>query len=55
VHRVANHRQSKPMTLDEALLKIKSSHGYFAFIDSGSGMLSVLIRRSDGQFDLVEG
>jgi putative sigma-54 modulation protein len=55
VHRVANHRQSKPMTLDEALLKIKSSHSYFAFIDSSSGALSVLIRRNDGQFDLVEG
>ena len=55
VYRVANHRHSKPMTLDEALLKIKGGHSYFAFIDIGSGALSVLIRRSDGHFDLVEG
>jgi putative sigma-54 modulation protein len=55
IHRVANHRHSKPMTLDEALLKIKASHDYFAYIDCESGMLSVLIRRADGHFDLVEG
>ena len=55
VYRVANHRHSKPMTLDEALLKIKSEHGYFAFVDSASGGVSVLIRRADGHFDLVEG
>ena len=55
VYRVANHRQSKPMTLDEALLKMKSQHEYFAFVDSGSGGVSVLIRRPDGHFDLVEG
>ena len=55
VHRVANQWQSKPMTIDEALLKIKREHNYFAFIESGSGKLGVLIRRADGQFDLVEG
>ena len=55
VYRVANHRHSKPMTLDEALLKMKSEHKYFAFVDSGSGGVSVLIRRPDGHFDLVEG
>ena len=55
VYRVANHRHSKPMTLDEAMLKMKSEHDYFAFVDSESGNVSVLIRRSDGHFDLVEG
>lgn len=55
VYRVANHWHSKPMGLDEALLKIGRSHDYFAFIDCDSGKLSVLIRRSDGHFDLVEG
>lgn len=55
VYRVANHRHSKPMTLDEALIKIKAEHDYFAFVDSASGACSVLIRRPDGHFDLVEG
>lgn len=55
VYRVANHRHSKPMTLGEAMLKMKSEHDYFAFVDSGSGAVSVLIRRTDGHFDLVEG
>ena len=55
VYRVANHRHSKPMTLDEAMLKMKSEHDYFAFVDSSSGNVSVLIRRADGHFDLVEG
>ena len=55
VYRVANHRHSKPMTLDEAMLKIKADHDYFAFVDSSSGNVSVLVRRSDGHFDLVEG
>ena len=55
VYRVANHRHSKPMTLDEALIKIKAEHDYFAFVDSSSGACSVLIRRPDGHFDLVEG
>ncbi len=55
VYRVANHRHSKPMTLDEAMLKMKNEHDYFAFVDSDSGAVSVLIRRADGHFDLVEG
>ena len=55
VYRVSNHRHSKPMTVDEALLKMKSEHNYFAFVDSESGSVGVLIRRSDGHFDLVEG
>ena len=55
VYRVANHRHSKPMTLDEAMIKMKIEHDYFAFVDRESGGVSVLIRRSDGHFDLVEG
>lgn len=55
VFRVSNHWHSKPMGLDEALLKIGRSHDYFAFIDVDSNKLSVLIRRPDGHFDLVEG
>lgn len=55
IHRAANHLHSKPMTLDEALIKIKRHHGYFAFINIGTDKLNVLIRRPDGHFDLVEG
>jgi putative sigma-54 modulation protein len=43
---------SKPMTLDEALLVIEDD--YLVYLDSGNNRLSVLLRRDDGNFDLVE-
>ena len=55
VYRVADHKRTKPMTLDEAMLEIERNEEYIAFTDAKSGQLSVLIRRPDGHFDLVEG
>ena len=44
----------KPMTLDEALLEIESSDDYVVYRDADKNCLSVLVRRSDGNFDLIE-
>ena len=44
----------KPMTAEEAMLEMSAKKSYIAFRDSESGGVSVLIRRTDGQFDLVE-
>jgi putative sigma-54 modulation protein len=43
----------KPMTLDEAMLVIDDDD-YLVYQDAGSNRLSVLLRRGDGNFDLVE-
>lgn len=54
VHHVNHHERRKPMTLDEALIEIDSLD-YLVYRDALSDRLNVLIRRRDGQFDLVEG
>lgn len=52
INRVRLNR--KPMNAEEALLELNSKKAYIAFHDSDSGGISVLIRRPDGHFDLVE-
>ena len=54
VHHVNHHERRKPMTLDEALIEI-DDHDYLVFRDPKSDRLNVLIRRRDGNLDLVEG
>lgn len=49
-----NGAKRKPITVDEALLLIKPKDAYFAFRDAETEALSVLIRRPDGNFDLIE-
>ena len=44
----------KPMTAEEALIFI-GVKPYLAFRDAASGAISVLVRRTDGHFDLIEG
>jgi len=44
----------KPMTLEEALLELDQNLNYFVFRDAETDRLSVLLRRRDGHFDLVE-
>jgi putative sigma-54 modulation protein len=48
----------KPMTLDEALLEMDKNRDYLVYRDAdrdGEGQgLSVLVRRRDGHFDLIE-
>jgi putative sigma-54 modulation protein len=42
----------KPMTVDEAMLAIDDD--YLVYLDAASNRPSVLLRRDDGNFDLVE-
>lgn len=44
----------KPMTVDEAMLEIGADEDYFVFEQASSGRRSVLLRRKDGHFDLIE-
>jgi putative sigma-54 modulation protein len=54
VYRVNHHQKRKPMTLDEALLALDARRDYLVYRDSETGRVSVLVRRRDGDFDLVE-
>jgi len=54
VYRVDNNQRHKPMTLDEAVLEMEKDHDYLVYRDAGNDRLSVLMRRRDGHFDLVE-
>jgi putative sigma-54 modulation protein len=55
IYRVNHHEKRKPMTLDEALLAMDKSRDYLVYRDSDSEKTSVLVRRRDGHFDLIEG
>jgi len=44
----------KPMTVDEALLDMETEADYVVYRDSDRDCLSVLVRRRDGNFDLIE-
>lgn len=54
VYRVENHQRHKPMTLDEAILEMEKDRDYLVYRDAENERLSVLMRRRDGHFDLVE-
>lgn len=54
VYRVNHHERRKPMTLEEAVLKMGKQGDYLVYRDAEREGLSVLIRRKDGNFDLVE-
>jgi putative sigma-54 modulation protein len=50
-----NHRDgSKPMTVDEAMLEIEASQDYMVYRDARTDRVTVLMRRPDGHFDLIE-
>lgn len=53
VYRIKPGRQ-KPMTVEEALLTIGDKKDYILFRDTDTDAVSVLIRRVDGNFDLVQ-
>ena len=55
VHKVNHHQKRKPMTLDEAVLEMDQKRDYLVYRDAETGSVSVLVRRRDGNFDLVEG
>ncbi|HLK63534.1 MAG TPA: ribosome-associated translation inhibitor RaiA [Bryobacteraceae bacterium] len=54
VHRVNHHHKRKPMTLEEALLQMDNTRDYMVYRDSETDKIAVLVRRRDGNFDLVE-
>jgi putative sigma-54 modulation protein len=55
IYRVNHHQKRKPMTLDEAVLEMDKNRDYLVYRDAETDRISVLVRRRDGNFDLVEG
>jgi len=50
-----NHNDgSKPMTLEEAMLEMEESQDYMVYRDAQTERVKVLMRRPDGNFDLIE-
>ena len=43
------------MTLDEAVMEIEKDQDYLVYRDADKDRVSVLVRRRDGHFDLIEG
>ncbi len=54
VFRVNYTEDRKPMTLEEAMLELEKDGDYVVYRDSSRDCLSVLLRRADGNFDLIE-
>ena len=54
IFRVNHHEERKPVTLDEALLEMEDGRNYFVYRDADKECVSVLVRRKDGNFDLIE-
>jgi putative sigma-54 modulation protein len=55
VYRVNHHQKRKPMTLEEAVLEMDKDRDYLVYRDAETDRTAVLLRRRDGNFDLVEG
>jgi putative sigma-54 modulation protein len=54
VFRVNHRDRHKPMTLDEAVLEMDQDRDYMVYQDTGRPGVSILVRRRDGHFDLIE-
>jgi putative sigma-54 modulation protein len=54
IYRVTQHEKRKPLTVDEALLEMEDGRSYLVYRDTDRDGVSVLLRRKDGHFDLVE-
>jgi len=54
VFRVDPNSDRKPMTLEEALIEIEQDGDYLVYRVAGTDRLAVLLRRDDGNFDLIE-
>lgn len=52
---VYSKTNGKPMTIEEAMLAMEGGKDYVIYRDAESDRVSVLIRRSDGRVDLVQG
>jgi putative sigma-54 modulation protein len=55
VYKVKPAQRRKPMTVEEAVLEMDKSQDYLVYRDAQTDKVSVLLRRRDGHFDLVEG
>jgi putative sigma-54 modulation protein len=55
IYHVNHHQKRKPMTLDEAVMEMDKNRDYLVYRDAETDRVSVLVRRRDGHFDLVEG
>ncbi|MBY0507142.1 MAG: HPF/RaiA family ribosome-associated protein [Bryobacteraceae bacterium] len=54
LYRVRFGEAPKPMLPEEAVLEVAKRDNYFVFEDTENGGFSVLVRRPDGHFDLIE-
>jgi putative sigma-54 modulation protein len=54
IFRVSFDESRKPMTPEEAMLVMDGKMDYFVYRDLDRSCLSVLFRRKDGNFDLIE-
>ncbi len=54
IYRINHHQKRKPMTLEEALMQMEKNRDYLVYRDAETDRVSVLVRRRDGDFDLVE-
>lgn len=54
VFRVNHSDGNKPMTLEEAMLEMEASQDYLVYRDAQTDKVTVLMRRNDGHFDLIE-
>lgn len=54
IFRVNHGHGKKPMTLEEAMLELESAQDYMVYRDAQTDRVSVLMRRPDGNFDLIE-
>ena len=55
VYKVKPAQKRKPMTVEEAVLEMDKTQDYLVYRDAQTDRVSVLVRRRDGHFDLVEG
>lgn len=54
VHRVTPKAGRKPMTVDEAVLTINNKQSYLVFRDVDTDKTAIVVRRLDGNFDMIE-
>ncbi|HLY18509.1 MAG TPA: ribosome-associated translation inhibitor RaiA [Bryobacteraceae bacterium] len=54
IFHINHHERRKPMTLDEALMEMEKGADYLVYRDAQTSRVAVLVRRRDGNFDLIE-
>lgn len=54
IHRVNHLAKRKPLTVDEAVLALRKNKPYIVFRDAEREAISILIRRGEEEFDLIE-